>query len=63
MQLGFGLGFVLLLVGAVWSARLVADYRRDKAIESATSFSAPREPRAGGGGGGGGRRGGSLSWR
>ena len=59
--------FVLILGGAVWSAKWVAEIRRQNAIDAATSFAAPREPRAPGtgrgGGGGGGRRGGSISWR
>jgi hypothetical protein len=66
LQVTAPLLFIAIIAGAVWSATWVAEMRRQKAVEGATSFVAPREPRppgAGRGGGGGGRRGGGLTWR
>ena len=56
---------VAILAGAIWSATLVAKFRADQAMAGATSFAAPREPKAPGTGRGlgGGRRGGDLNWR
>jgi len=65
LQVTAPLLFIAIIAGAVWSATWVAEMRRQKAVEGASSFVAPREPRppGGGGGGGGGRRGGALTWR
>lgn len=52
-----------LIGGGVASAQWLAQKRIDAAKAGATSFAAPREPKAPGTGGGGGRRGNNLSWR
>jgi len=55
---------IAILVGAVWSANWVSKFRADQAMSSATSFVAPREPKAAGSNPGGGGRGeGDLNWR
>jgi hypothetical protein len=51
---------IAIIAGAIWSATWVAEMRRQEAVEGASSFVAPREPRPPGGGG---RRGGALTWR
>jgi len=65
LQIGAPVLALLVFLGAIWSATWVAEMRRQAAVEGASSFVAPREPRppGGGGGGGGGRRGGALTWR
>lgn len=64
LQIGLGVAAVAIILGGVASAQWVAEMRKDQAVSEATSFSAPREPRAPGAGrGGGGRRGGALTWR
>lgn len=55
---------IAILAGAVWSANWVSKFRADQAMSSATSFVAPREPKAAGSNpGGGGRGAGDLNWR
>ncbi len=63
LQIGLGLLAVALILGGVGSAYLVAEMRKEKILAEATSFTAPREPKAPGKGRGGGRRGGGPSWR
>ena len=62
---GIVLGPIAIIGGGIASAQWVAHMRVEAAKAGATSFAAPREPKAPGTGrgGGGGRRGGTLTWR
>lgn len=56
---------IVIIGGGIVSAQWVAKMRADAAKGDATSFAAPRDPKApsSGRGGGGGRRSGDLTWQ